>query len=138
MFQVDPMGSEIVSTITASAMAVSIVQWLKNTKLVPFMDQHTAGINRIVGWVFATISAFGLHYTYDSATGTLTLTGLTVAALSHSIWDVVKSYAFQKLIYAGVIKGPAQVAEAQKAVGAAPGQQPVVPVAAGGTEEGKP
>lgn len=99
--------NELVSTISASAMAVSIVQWAKNTKLIPFMDQHTAGMNRFVGWMAAFLSATGIHYQFNHDTGTLTLTGLTAAALAHTTWDTVKSYAFQWLVYRGVVKGPA-------------------------------
>lgn len=106
------------STITASAMAVAIIQWMKNTKLIPFMDQHTDAINRLVAWIAATISAFGIHYNYDATAGTLTLTGLTAAGIGHSLWEVIRSYAFQILIYKGVMK-PA----------AAPATVPAAPVA---------
>jgi hypothetical protein len=108
------MGNEVLDTVTASAMSVAIVQWLKNTKLIPFMDQHTTTINRIVAWVMAFLSATGIHYNFDHATGTLTLTGLTAMALFHTTGDTVKSYALQWLVYRGVKPGlvPAPIAVA--------------------------
>lgn len=99
------MGNEVLDTVTASAMSVAIVQWLKNTKLVPFMDQHTTSINRVVAWIMALLSATGIHYNFDHATGTLTLTGLTAAAIFHTVGDTIKSYALQWLVYRGVKPG---------------------------------
>jgi hypothetical protein len=133
MFQ-ETMQNEIVSSVTASAMAVAVIQWLKNTKWVPFINQYSSTLNRVLGWAIAAISAAGLHYNYESATGTLTLTGLTAATLTHSLWETTKSYALQWLIYKGIVKGPAQVAEATASAGAAPGQTPVVAVKAQGSE----
>ena len=101
------MDNELLSTITASSMAVAIIQWLKNTKLVPFMNQNSAGLNRFVGWFAAFVSGAGLHYHYEASTGTLTLTGLTAAAIVHTGWDTVQSYAAQWLIYRGIVKQPA-------------------------------
>ena len=103
----DAMSNELVSTVTASAMSVAVIQWMKNTKLVPFMDQHSSGLNRFIGWLAALLSATGIHYTFNHDTGTLTLTGLTVMGLTHTAWDTTKSYAFQWLVYRGVVKGPA-------------------------------
>lgn len=101
------MGSEVVTTVTASAMSVAVIQWLKNTKLIPFMDQHTAGLNRFAGWLAAFGSSVGIHWTFDHTAGTLTLTGLTLAAIGHTAWDTTKSYAFQWLVYRGIVKDKA-------------------------------
>ena len=37
-----PVSTELPALISTSAMSVAIIQWLKNTKYVPFMDQHSA------------------------------------------------------------------------------------------------
>jgi hypothetical protein len=102
-----PVATELPGLITTSAMSVAIIQWLKNTKWVPFINQHSAGINRMVGWGSALLSATGLHYTFDAHTGTLTLTGLTLMTIAHAVWDTTKSYAFNWLIYNGMVKGRA-------------------------------
>jgi hypothetical protein len=98
-------GNEVLDTVTASAMSVAIVQWLKNTKLIPFMNQHSSGINRAVAWFMAFLSGTGIHYNFDHATGTLTLTGLTAMAIFHTAGDTIKSYALQWLVYRGVKPG---------------------------------
>lgn len=112
-----PVQTELPALITTSAMCVAVIQWLKNTKLVPFMDQHTAAINRTVAWMAAMISAAGIHYTWDAATATLTITGLHASTIIHAAADVTKNYAFQWLIYKGIVKGPAaDVAAVQEGV----------------------
>lgn len=103
----DAMSNEFLSTITASSMVVAVIQWLKNTKMIPFINQHSAKLNRTLSWAAAFISGAGLHYHYEASTGTLVLTGLTAAAFGHAIWDTAQSYALQWLIYKGIVKGPA-------------------------------
>lgn len=102
-----PVSTELPALISTSAMSVAIIQWMKNTKLVPFMDQHTAGINRLFGWGSAFTSAIGIHYSYDAHLGSLTITGLTLYAIVHACMDATKSYAFNWLIYNGMVKGRA-------------------------------
>lgn len=98
------MGQELITTLTTSTMVVSIIQWLKNNKWVPFVDQHSSTINRVLAWLAAVISGAGIHYNYEAATGTLTLTGLTLVAVVHAFGDTVQSYAAQSLIYRGLFK----------------------------------
>lgn len=98
-----PVTTELTSVVTAGAISVSVIQWLKNTKLIPFINHNSAALNRAVAWLMAFISAIGLHYTWDSGTGTLTLTGLTATAIGTTLWATIKSYAFQVLIYRGIV-----------------------------------
>lgn len=100
-------SSEILSTFTASAMVVSVIQWLKNTKWVPFVNQHSAGLNRVLSWLAAFVSGVGIHYHYDATVGALTITGLTAGAIVHTGWDATQQYAAQWLIYRGILKSRA-------------------------------
>lgn len=126
-FQTPEMPSnEILSTFTASAMVVSVIQWLKNTKLVPFINQHSAGMNRTLSWLAAFFSGLGIHYHYDATAGALTITGLTAGVILHTGWDATQQYFAQWLIYRGIVKGPAaDVAAVAEGV-------PVTPVASPG------
>lgn len=108
-----PVTTELPSLITTSAMTVAIIQWFKNTRLIPFMDEHTAAINRTVAWIAAFASAAGIHYTWDATTATIAISGLHPIVVLHAAGDVLKSYAFQWLVYKGVVKP--QVATAQVA-----------------------
>lgn len=126
-----PVSTELPALISTSAMSVAIIQWIKNTKYVPFVNQHTAGVNRLLGWGSAFCSAIGIHYSYDAHLGNLTITGLTLYAIVHAALDATKSYSFNWLIYNGMIKGrAADVAAVAEGVPATPVAQPGV-IAAG-------
>jgi hypothetical protein len=118
--------NDLLSTLTASTLVVSIIQWLKTTKLVPFMDQHTSTLNRIVGWASAFATGAGIHFTFNHDAGVLTVTGLTAGVIIHTATITSKQYAVQWLIYKGIVKEPAKT-EAAIAEGVRP-----VPVASPG------
>jgi hypothetical protein len=98
------MTNPAIDQLTISAVVVMIVQWLKNTKWVPFMQAHTDTLNRVVAWGAAAGTALGMHLAYDSASHTLTISGLALATIAHGGWDWIKSIAVQELIYKGVLK----------------------------------
>jgi len=103
-----PVSTELPGLITTSAITVALIQWVKNTKWIPFVNQHSSTVNRIVGWCAAFVTAAGLHYTWDAGTGTLTLTNLHLINILHAAGDTTKSYAFQWLIYKGIVQTPAR------------------------------
>lgn len=107
--QIDPgmVTTELPALLTTSAMTVAVIEWLKNTKLVPFMSQHTAALNRTVAWLAAFCTGTGIHYQFDATAHSLTITGLSLAVIGHAVWDTTKSYAFNWMLYKGIIK-PAQ------------------------------
>jgi len=104
--------NDLLSTLTASTLTVSIIQWLKATKLVPFINQHSAGLNRTLGWVSAFATGAGIHYTFNHDAGVLTITGLSAGVIIHTATVTAKQYAVQWLIYKGVVKGPAETVSA--------------------------
>ncbi len=124
----DPtMVNDFMSTVTASTLAVSIIQWAKESKLVPFVNAHSAGLNRFLGWAIAFFSGAGIHYTFNGDAGVLTVTGLSAGVIIHTATITCKQYAAQWLIYRGIVKGPAADVTAVKE-GVA-----VTPVASPGT-----
>lgn len=122
-----PVSTELPALISTSALSVAIIQWFKNSDLPIFkpFNQQSAGLNRFVAWVAAFVSGVGIHYQYDASLGSLTITGLTAAALWHTGLDSAKSYAFNWLIYNTAIKGkkdkPEVVVAAPPVVPAEPG-----------------
>jgi len=104
----DPtMVNDFMSTVTASTLAVSVIQWLKDTKYVPFINQHSAGLNRTLSWFIAFCSGAGIHYTFNGDAGVLTVTGLSAGVIFHTVTITCKQYVAQWLIYKGIVKGPA-------------------------------
>jgi hypothetical protein len=120
----DPtMVNDFMSTITASTLAVSVIQWLKDTKYIPFINQHSATLNRFLSWAIAFFSGAGIHYTFNGDAGVLTVTGLSAGVIIHTATITCKQYAAQWLIYKGIVKGPAADVTAVKE------GMPVTPVA---------
>ena len=135
MFQptdVMPVTTELPALITGSAMSVAIIQWIKNSKRISFVNQHTKGINLFLGWLSAFGAATGIHYTWDSHAGTILISGISLWAVTHAAFDVTKSYAFNWLIYEGMIKG-----RAADVVAVAEGSRPQVVAPPGVIAAGK-
>lgn len=104
--------NDVLSTLTASTLTVSIIQWLKTTKWVPFINQHSASVNRALGWLGAFATGTGIHYTFNHDAGVLTITGLSAGIIIHTATVTAKQWAFQLLIYKGIFKGPAETVTA--------------------------
>lgn len=97
------MGDLVLDQVTAAGLIVMLVQWVKNTKLVPWINNHTALATRILSWAAAFATATGVHYMYDKEQGTLLFTGLTLSAVASSTWHWISSIVAQELIYRGVV-----------------------------------
>lgn len=101
-------ATQALDTVTVSAIVVAVIQWLKKATWIPFVNQHSAGINRAISWGAAFISGAGLHYSYTGVdNGTLTITGLTLSSIMAAGWSTVQSYGSQWLVYNVAIKSRA-------------------------------
>lgn len=130
-----PVTTELPSIISSSVISVAAIQWLKKSKspYLTFINQHSDRVNIVANLVAAFIAATGLHYTYDEHVGTLMLTGLTVTAIRHGIFETARSYAFNQIIYETMVRRKeADKAALQEGVVGGPGR-PVTPVASPGT-----
>src|SRR5438105_118318 len=101
-----PVSTELPGIISTSALSVAIIQWLKKSKhpSLAFINQHSDNVNIFANIVAAFVSATGLHFTYDSQLGTILLTNLTPAIIRHGVFETARSYAFNWLIYEGIVK----------------------------------
>lgn len=98
------MQDIVISQVTLSAVAVVVMQWLKKAKWFPWLTEQSGKVQNVVAAITAAIVAIGVHYTYDPLTSTLTVTGISWAALGHGAWHWLQSYTFQEVIYKGAIK----------------------------------
>ncbi len=90
-------GAELVSSQLASgALLAYALQWAKNSKLVPFITEHTVGVNRTLTGLMAFIAAIGIHYTFDADAGVLVIGGLHTQSLLHGFWAWISQWAFQQ------------------------------------------
>jgi hypothetical protein len=104
------MDTIVLDQITAAGLIVMIVQWLKNTKWVPWVNEHSAFVTRFVSWTAAFGVATGIHYMYDREAGTLLFTGLSLTTVLTSFWHWLSSIVAQELIYRGVVPSQKEIA----------------------------
>lgn len=96
------MPTLLPAQFTGSTIVVWIIDWLKRSNRVSFMNENSGDINRIAAVIGATITAVGIHFALEpAATGetyTLTITGLSIATVYHFIEAFTISIASQQTI----------------------------------------
>lgn len=94
------MDESLVSTqLTASAVVVWVIQYLKGAGWLKFMTCDTGKLNRAVSAIFALLTAAGIHTTFDSTAGVLTVTGITLVNGVHLVWAAAQQFVGQEIIY---------------------------------------
>lgn len=101
----------IISQLSISAIIVQLIEGLKNSKTISWINHESTWTNRAVALLFAAMSGLGLGYMYDSTAGVFTITGLQFSHIFNTLWTTATSYGTQYLIYKGVIRkgDPGQV-----------------------------
>jgi hypothetical protein len=85
-------------------MVVGLLEYLKKKTWVPFINEHSNTLNRSLSVVGATLTTLGIHLQWNHDLGTLTISGLTVATIGALAWGAIKNFAWQEMIYRGIIK----------------------------------
>lgn len=98
-------GNELTAHITTGAAIVYLIQWMKTSKLTPWLDIDSKTLNRITSALLAAIAAIGINWTYNAAVdgGTLIITGLSWTAVVAGAWEWFKQFTMQQLIFDGVV-----------------------------------
>jgi hypothetical protein len=82
---------------TASAVVVFLGHQLE--KWFPKLAALGPTIKRLVYWLIAAGAAIGVHAAFTSSTGTLVITGLTLAGIAHGVWHWIQSVALQEFVH---------------------------------------
>jgi hypothetical protein len=85
--------------ITAGAMAVFIIQRMKNWSALPWITHWTPMVNRAIAILSAFLTAVGVHIAYSSVEHTLLISGLTLTGILGMMWVWVKQFALQEYVY---------------------------------------
>jgi hypothetical protein len=102
----------ILSQLTASSVAVWLIQWMKNSRMISFLSEDSALLTkRFWAVAFAAATTLGINFSFDVTLGQLTVTGLTLAGISDAGWAFVQSLVAQQLVYHGVVKSEHQRVE---------------------------
>ena len=91
--------SMVTTQLTASAVVVWAIQYLKAAGWFKFMSDDSGKINRTVSALLALGTAAGIHLTFDSGAGVLTITGITIANGLHFLWASAQQFVGQEVLY---------------------------------------
>lgn len=94
----------LTSQLTAGYAMATLIEWLKKQAWFPFVAADNARLNRAFAMLASFIAAIGLHATFDSEAGVLTIVGLTLSNVLHTGWAWIQQYAIQQASYKGLIK----------------------------------
>lgn len=101
----------LLTQLTVSSVVVWIIKKVKEASWFPWLSEATAR-NAQMAWglVAAVITGLGIQYTFDAASGSLVVTGLTLAGMGSALWAAAQSFVVQQLVYHGVVKPAAPTA----------------------------
>jgi len=89
----------VVSTVTAAAVSVAVINWLKASPYFPWITQEKANLMRVLAVLSSGIGAIGIHYVWDPAAHSVLFTGLSLGGIFTGLIAWVKSFAVQELAY---------------------------------------
>lgn len=95
-------GQVITNQFAYAAIGNWIINKIKQTSLIPFVNNQTYILNHIIAISIAGVSALGINYSYSyTPDGVLaiTLTGLTFVGVSTALWQWFISYVMQQGVY---------------------------------------
>lgn len=93
------ISSLIFTQLTTGAASAYLLQLIQKWRAVPWITEHTDGINRAVRVFMSFIAAIGISYAWSAGTAdgshVLSLTIPSWIALFHGIWHWFGQYALQ-------------------------------------------
>ena len=96
-------GNELTAHLTTGAVIVYLLQWMKSSRLTPWLTSNTKTLNRVSSALLAAVAAIGINWTYNAVDGTLVISGLTWSAILAGGWEWLKQFCTQQLIFDGVV-----------------------------------
>lgn len=91
--------NQLSAQVVISAVVVYLLQLAKKSSLVPWLNKETAQLNRAVAVGASLFSSVGIHFTYSTAAGVLTITGLTLSGIGQFLWHWLTAFVSQQLIF---------------------------------------
>lgn len=97
-------GNELVWSAVLAWMSAKALEWAKASKIVPWLTAETETVNRWAARIISMAAALGVHFTFDSAAGALTVTGLTYIGLRDSALEYARQRMLMSIAYAKFVK----------------------------------
>ena len=102
------MTETLPSQVTAAAIVVWLIQYLKNSDRFPWLRVDTDILSRVVSVLLGTASASGILIAYgwsgETSTFTFSASGLTLEHVAKFVWQIATSVTIQELVYRGAVK----------------------------------
>lgn len=86
----------------SALFATLAIQALKNSGWATWFNRETARANLGLSIAIAGAASLGIHFVWDAAKDTLTITGLAFS-LRHSVWEWALQWAAQHAAYKGFV-----------------------------------
>lgn len=86
----------------SAGTVVWIIQELKKAGWCKSLSMDSARVNRIVSAIAALLTASAIHWTWDSASHVLTISGLTLSAVAGFLWGAFQQFVGQEYLYQAV------------------------------------
>jgi hypothetical protein len=97
-YSFDPIAVNIVSAWVIQQVKMS--DW----RIFGWITEQTPKVNVAVAACTAALTAAGMAVDWQSGTGTLTISGISLNSALLFAWGVVKGYAFQHVTYQAALK----------------------------------
>ncbi len=92
------VDSDATAVITTSAVSAWIIRLMRDNPKVAVINPNSVLAPHAFSVLFAVLSAAGIHFAFDQATGVLTIGGLTAGNLLHVGYDVFKSFVMNSIM----------------------------------------
>lgn len=92
-------GNELVWSAVLAWVSAKGIEWMKSSRLFPAVTYTSETVNRWLARVVAVAAAIGVHTTFDSSAGVLTITGLTFIGIRDSALEVARQIMLTQIAY---------------------------------------
>lgn len=103
--------------IFINILTVWIIQIMKSSKssILSWINFDTSIVNKVVASLGAVLTTAGIAFAWSPETGTLSITGLTAQGFATVLFEIIKNYAFQHVIYKAAFQPSALLKQLESA-----------------------
>jgi len=98
----DAMSPTLVpAQFTGSTLVVWLIDWMKRSDKISFINEHTAGLNRLCAVIGAAITAAGIHFSMESTSAgvyTVSIANISFETVTHFLQGFLVSIATQQTV----------------------------------------
>lgn len=110
MIQVNPVSADTaniaLSVFGSSAIVVWIMQVIKKSKWLNFVQEGKPLLNRTISIVGALGFHLGIHEAWNASNHSLLITGLSFSSVLTFLWQWANHFAMQEVVYQAAVNKP--------------------------------